>query len=180
MSTEQTPKVVSGKTSDFPSRLQLSLLVLVTVVLALFFVYTICSDSQAKAEDPPLVITKLFTDWIAAGDNPTARKGVLSLCIDYSEYATEIEANDMQEQDLQNFLDVLMPRDGTQVAGFEVTAMMNNFVEVTLMDEEGRPLYPRVGLAYKLTPNGVFITDYTLGRLQPFSRYDEEYSDLWK
>lgn len=157
----------------------MGLLALVTILLAGFFLYTLVADKQ-EAKTPPRVITKLLTDLVAAGNNPTKRKGTLSLCIDYSDCATEIEASDMQEQDLQNFTEVLTPRDDAVVGDYEITIVTDRFVEIVLLDAKGRPLYPRVGLVYELTDDGLFIKNYTLGRLQPFSRYDEEYSSLWK
>lgn len=61
--------------------------------------------------------------------------------------------------------------------GYEVEAVTDEYVEISLINFDGSYDYPKVGLWY--TIKGGKIDTWRLARLLPFSRYDEEYSEDW-
>lgn len=68
---------------------------------------------------------------------------------------------------------------GQTPKSFEVVASDKDYVELQLYDADSQPLYPRVAFFYQLSDDKTKIADYTLCRLEPFSRYDEEYNEEW-
>lgn len=62
--------------------------------------------------------------------------------------------------------------------GYELEQVATGFVKVTPIKLDGTLDYPSVGLWY--TVKGKRIDTWRIARLQPFSRYDEEYSDDWQ
>lgn len=68
---------------------------------------------------------------------------------------------------------------GQTPTDFEVTMSLRNYIELQFKDANGENLYPKVGFIYQLADDKPIIQDYTLGRLEPFSKYNEEYDDAW-
>lgn len=73
---------------------------------------------------------------------------------------------------------VLFTRE-TPITSYEITSSEEGYVEATLFDANGEAIWPRFGMAYKLNWDRTKISDYTIGRLQPYSRRHEEYSQRW-
>lgn len=63
---------------------------------------------------------------------------------------------------------------------FEVEPISDSFCIVRLYTDDGTFVAPPIGFWYTLTSDGLKISDWEICRLQPFSRYDDEFSVLWE
>lgn len=178
MSTERTPNWLEG----FPTRMHVAIMGGVSILLAILFVLTLYNSRvKPEYEEPPNAVTLLFDSIIQNYGSAQKQRTNLKLALDYSGYSLQSEADEVVEEDLSNFLSVLTPRAGEAVAAsYEVNKALEGYIELTLKDKDGNSIYPRVSMRYEMTPDNRYITTYTIGRLSPFSRYDEEYSELWK
>lgn len=167
----------NGRRVDWP----LVFLIVVTVALGFFFLYTLLQGIKKPEEvKPPRVVQLLFSEWLKNEGNPNGQQEALRLCMAYGRYETDTLAQNALEEDTENFLYVLSSRESDRVASsYAVERVADGFVEIVLYDAEGEPMYPKVAMAYTLDEQGLFITDYTIGRLQPFSTRDEEYVKVW-
>lgn len=53
------------------------------------------------------------------------------------------------------------------------------FAIVRLQDQDGNDINPPIGFWFKIDSSSGTFEEWRVGRLQPFSRYDEEYSEVW-
>lgn len=65
------------------------------------------------------------------------------------------------------------------ISDYQIKYRSDSYIELVLLDENQQEIFPRVGFFYKLSANKKKIADYSICRLQPFSRYDKEFSELW-
>lgn len=65
------------------------------------------------------------------------------------------------------------------VNSYSIELVSKNFVIIRLYSSDGELLPPPVGFWFKLSRNRKSIDDWRIGRLQPFSTYDAEYSEVW-
>lgn len=61
--------------------------------------------------------------------------------------------------------------------GYEIEAVTDEYAEISLVNLDGSYDYPKVGLWYTIRSGR--IDRWRLARLQPFSVYNEEYSEDW-
>lgn len=68
-----------------------------------------------------------------------------------------------------------------KLRSYSLEPIADDFVIIKVYDADGKVVNPPVGFWYTVvsTPKGDRIGDWYLARLQPFSRYDEEYSEGW-
>ena len=177
MSIEQTPST-QEEFSWFP----VTGLAILTVVLFVLFMLTVhWSKAKVEYQEPPSAVILLFNNLVGKYGQFGEQRSDLKLSLDYSSYDTQAEADEVLEEDLQNFLRVLNPKTGEKAAAsYSISKSLDGYIEIVLQDKDGNALYPKVGMRYQMTDDDRYITKYTIGRLEPFSRYDEEYSELWK
>lgn len=64
------------------------------------------------------------------------------------------------------------------VTSYEVEPVTENFIVIRAYDDTGNLVPPPMGLWYKLSKDGR-ISEWHVGRLQPFSRYDADWSEVF-
>lgn len=176
---KQKPKDIP---QDFPSNGTLITLSIVALVLLCLLVYTVIRFTYKKmeaygpAEQPQLVLD--FLEAITAEDcdvEGTLRKYLVTTKAgDFGISSTKIGAI----RDKLSFDYVLRPK-GETLYGYQLVFSEPNYVEFSILDEKGNCTYPLVGFGYELTEDGSKIADYSMGRLQPFSRLHPEYRKEW-
>lgn len=81
-------------------------------------------------------------------------------------------------QDTRNFEAVFQARL-VGCSGYRVCASKQDYLEIMLTDEDGHDLPCRIGLFYRVSANGR-ITSYSVCRLQPVSKLDQEWDVMWR
>ena len=62
---------------------------------------------------------------------------------------------------------------------FEIEDIAPGFVKISLVQESGEWITPPIGFWYKINNVTSKIGEWGIGHLQPFSRYDTEYSEVF-
>ena len=126
---------------------------------------------------PPKVITQFFTELVSTDYNEVTLEEVLPKYLKTCQGGLFYWGAEFPD-DWVAFRRTLWNHGQTPVS-YEITLSIRNYVELQFKDSNGGNLYPKVGFAYILTKDKAMIEDYTLARLEPFSRYNEEYNDAW-
>lgn len=155
--------------------------ILVTVVLAGFFSVTLFNELDgAGGNRVPRVIVLLITDLLEHKGDTEIKYDSMQFYLSYDNTLTPSEKRALLMEDFDNFSEILFSHNvDDKIESFTIEKITDNFVEITLFNSAKEPCYPKVGLAYILDDSGLFIERYTIGRLQPFSIYDEEYREAW-
>lgn len=158
---------------EFPRTWMLILLAVTTLVVGVLFVFSLVGFQQVNAArgqvKQPAVVLSLLDELIAED-------------ADYEEILEKYVVPNESTSGLGSMRDSLSFSyilDAEEVTGYEVIQSSEGYLEFALLDEAGEPTYPLVVFAYVLTDAGDKIADYSLGRLQPFSRLHPEYGEEW-
>lgn len=157
-----------------PSLLSVVCLFILTLVLV---ICTVFSVTQRKIEQEPVLpecIQRLFDGYIFDHED-------LDILLDSCMLSAEGGVNagtDSPTQDYNAFTGSLL-RFTPSLGGYEFVKIKKNYVEVILKDDQGQPIYPRLGLFFTLDSKSGKLDKYTFVRLQPFSTRDKEYNKLW-
>lgn len=139
-----------------------AILLICLVSYMVYFLYT------AKEVETPSVILALFDDLFTSKDfNKVAQK-----------YFLPGSTGGYRNKSVLH-MEYVLGDSIAEVSAYELSNSEDGYIEVTMYDEEGSPVYPRFGFFYKLTEDESKIDSYVMVRLQPFSRLNEEYSKEW-
>lgn len=120
---------------------------------------------------PPLTVSKFLELMINYADDYATRSELVTLFL---------RTEDSLSDTFSRFDYVVANRDDERVAAsIKFDMSQKGYTEFTMYDKDGSPIYPRVGFLYNLSPDGLYITDWEIGRLEPFDRLDPEYSAKW-
>lgn len=61
-----------------------------------------------------------------------------------------------------------------------IESVSDDFCVVSITDPEGNPVNPPVGFWYTLAEDDTKVAEWYIGRLQPLSKYDSEFSQVWE
>lgn len=152
-----------------PGLLACVLLGVVTIFMLVLAGYTLCSVGKDDSVKPPEVLERLLCDMTT-----------LSTSEFHDVFPSYFNENSEEEiVEIQNQFEEVFAYFLPKVDWFTITASYPGFLEIVLLDKEGTPLYPRIAFSYKLNKQSNLIEDFSIARLQPFSRYDEEYNEAW-
>lgn len=85
-----------------------------------------------------------------------------------------------EEEAFKDVTESLLDGGIEAVGEYTVTPVSDSFCIIRMYyATSGELIAPPVGFWYKLTADGTKIEDYAIARLQPFSRYDSEFSEDW-
>lgn len=148
----------------------------VMVLLSCFGIFRLC---YAR---PPHQVTSFLKEFLS--DEYNAEKGLVI----FSEYFVdggnyndrELEGEDISQitTAVQLMFEEVFYSFMPDIGGYTVNPLDRNCVIVRLYDKEGTELTPPIGFWFRVSEGK--ISSWKIGRLQPHSQYDEEYSSLWK
>lgn len=144
------------------------LLALIVLVGCLVFVLN-RHDGDPEVAEPVVLFLNEFLD---PNYSSTEEHSV------FASYFAEWDAEDPDALET-TFVDV-MKLWSPGYRSFELEAVSDNFCIVRLYTEDGEFVAPPIGFWYTITADGLKIDNWEICRLQPFSRYDEEFSVLWE
>lgn len=162
-----------------PSNGVLISLGIISVVLGIFFWLTVVQSLEEKnpSEEAPSIISEFFDYWIV--NSNSLDDAVDKFVVPASEgEPDESVSSFLDGRNALSFEYVIFNRKPVPIS-YAITFACRGYVELVFTQEDGAPDYPRVGMWYELTEDGNKIADYTLARLQPFSRLHEEYDKQW-
>lgn len=146
----------------------------VNLLVAICILVALCLLSTAL-----IVIDRLNTD--VDPETPTVAEEFI---------ATYFQPNYATTDELDIFYECFADSEGVEekftevcrmwspgAVSFEVTTVSPNFSIIKMYDQDGGQITPPIGFWYECSDK---ITSWWIGRLQPFSRYDPEYSQLWE
>lgn len=175
-----------------PSNTTLVVLGIVAALLLVLYIFTLTTVVRAPREeqvDLPGTVASLLDDMFVKrrvlDDVADEYFKVLPVSPDLAETEEDsagiTTTNEFLVQRPRIALDYLLGEDIGKVHGYEVAVSHTGYVEVIMLDIADQPIYPRFALFYKLDGEaGDAIVDYSMGRLQPYSRRHEEYNKTWK
>ena len=157
------------------------LLVLASILLLLviFLVMTILKNNQYRDNNKQTEVPEVVSRFLSAITEPSADiESVLNTYV-----VTTVIENDTLGTvgnliDILSFEYILTMSEG-QPHGYVVKDSTDGYLEFCILDIEGEETYPRVAFSYSLVEDESKIADYSLARLQPFSRRNEEYDERW-
>ena len=152
-----------GRSSDWePSNSSLIILSCIVVFLIGVIIYN--QMGVILPTKTPDVVLSLIDRIVKGEDIRTS----LSECVSFE--VTDTNVLDMK---------LVFRLYGTDIpVSYEVLNENDGYVEFVVKGKTGKPQYPRLFMFYKVDNDGL-ISDYTIGRLQPFSTRDEEYNKKW-
>lgn len=149
----------------------------ITVLLLVVVLFTLFRVQFVSKAPTPKVVLSLFEDLVSTDYATFTLEDVLPKYLESCEDGL-FDWSPVYPMEWVAFRRTLW-NHGQTPTSFEVVRTGDGYVEVQLFDSAGTKLYPLVGFFYQLTEDKAKIADYTLCRLEPFSRYDEEYNKEW-
>lgn len=162
-------------------RASLRQLVVVAILAAMLLLAVVLLGVRLykpPAEEMPEVISNFLSEYLAEGYVTTEDSNVFHNyfdCLTEEELAAEPGAGETELAFDQVFKIYSYGRKS-----YKAVQASPGFVIVRLFDENEELMTPPIGFWYRLSADDSKISEWRIGRLQPFSRYDTEYSELWE
>ena len=149
-------------------------LVCIAILFALITLISVAIYLQQKTETISVAkpVESFLTEFLDPNYETTSEHSVFAFY--FSEWTVE------NSEELENSFADVMTLWSAGYTSFELEAISNNFCIIRLYSESGDLIPPPIGFWYVLTFDGSKIKTWEVCRLQPFSRYDSEFSTFWE
>lgn len=134
--------------------------------------YTLVSRLlDTKTEKLPVVVDKFLNTYLSPGYLTTETDNVFCEYFDtsYSDYS-----------EIENEFNLVFKSYSFDRVSYTLQLEARNFVIIRYYDGDSNLLTPPIGFWFKLSHDKSKIVNWKIGRLQPFSKFDSEYSEVWE
>lgn len=144
----------------------LILAVCILALLCIFVAVLICVKlfERSQTVDTPEIVSDFISVYFSPDYETTDDLDIFSQCFE-------------DPSGVENKFTEVCKMWSPGAESFEVRAVSNTFSIIRMYDRDGNQLTPPIGFWYTCSDK---IDSWWVGRLQPFSRYDPEYSPLWE
>lgn len=146
-----------------------------SLVVLLFCTRGLLEKEALKSVDVPTVVTE-FLDEFVVSETTAGRQQIVEKYFS-SEQGVALDQDGVSDT-LRKLMSVFT-LNGQSVSGYRVCASKRNYLELMLVDSNGRDLVPRIAFLYSIGGSGR-IGSFTVSRLQPLDKSDLEWSWRWQ
>lgn len=144
---------------DLQRKIQILIVVsVILIVISMFFIYDISRMSR---------VNELIDNTLIGALGEISKTGSVE----------GFETGTISQDGLLKFQEIVTGYYSGTIGRCEMKVGKGGYREITIYDEKRNPLYPKIGVWCEVS--GDKIINWKFSRLQPFSRYDEEYNELW-
>ena len=156
------------------------LLSVANLAISFSFAYRMYNDraSTPSSAELPKSVENLLADWLSSDSSGQFPN------IDFSVYIEGADPEmgspeDGMSLEANVFIDTFYSLSDSFI-GYDTELVAPGFCIVRLLDAECNLIPPPVGVWYEVDRSTGKLSSWRVARLQPFSVYDEEYSELWE
>lgn len=153
-----------------------ALVILAIFLVVLLFQTRALMEERAGRDAEPSATVIDFLDAYTTAVSVTERENVIETYIDGAN--GEEKDHDGQCVSLIKFDTIFRPNN-REALNYRVCVSQRNYIELMLLDKEGKDQPPRVGLYYRVTGTNK-IDSYMVTRLQPLVQSDPEWNEVWQ